>query len=193
MIWTRWKSYEIFAVKSDSYPQDKVLAWLIYYVRSKRFYIELPAEIKQRFTRKISDVIPLPEHELLVFFIDKTTKKCNVDDILKVRRTFAPVYRDDSIFNSVKVLPGGYGVGWSESMELSDTELYRIGTDIPLSLNAFLSFLKNRTITVSEAASTLDCSRQNIENLVKRGKLHPIKSSPKNTLFAKQEIEQRCM
>ena len=78
-------------------------------------------------------------------------------------------------------------------MGLSDTELYSIGTDIPLSLDAFLSFLKNRTITVSEAASALNCSRQNIENLVKRGKLHPVKFSLKTTLFAKQEIEQRCM
>lgn len=154
---------------------------------------ELPAEIKQRFTRKISDVIPLPNHELLVFFMNKTTKKCNIDDILKTRRAFVPVYRDNNIFNSVKVLPGGYGIGWSENMELSDTELYSIGTDIPLSLDAFLSFLKNRTITVSEAASALNCSRQNIENLVKRGKLHPVKSSLKTTLFAKQEIEQRCM
>jgi predicted site-specific integrase-resolvase len=46
-------------------------------------------------------------------------------------------------------------------------------------------------ITAAEAAEILGCSRQNIDDLAKRGKLHPIKSSAKTTLFLKSEVLKR--
>jgi predicted DNA-binding transcriptional regulator AlpA len=48
-----------------------------------------------------------------------------------------------------------------------------------------------RVITAAEAADILGCSRQNIDDLTKRGKLHPIKSSGKTTLYLKSEILKR--
>ena len=42
-----------------------------------------------------------------------------------------------------------------------------------------------------QRAELLNCSRQYINELVKSGKLHPIKASEKNTLFLKREILQR--
>ncbi|HBP25074.1 MAG TPA: DNA-binding protein [Oribacterium sp.] len=43
----------------------------------------------------------------------------------------------------------------------------------------------------AEAAEELSCSMQNIDDLVKRGKLHPIKEDNKYRLFLKSEILQR--
>ena len=42
-----------------------------------------------------------------------------------------------------------------------------------------------------ESRRLLECSRQNIEDLIQRDKLHPVKVDTKNKLFLKSEIQQR--
>lgn len=37
----------------------------------------------------------------------------------------------------------------------------------------------------------LDCSKQNIDDLIRRGKLHPVKVYPKSKLFLKSEVVKR--
>ena len=66
-----------------------------------------------------------------------------------------------------------------------------MGVDVPLSLEDFLSFVKERVISSAETAEMLNCSRQNLDDLVRRGKLHPIKVTAKNKLYLKSEVEQR--
>ena len=51
--------------------------------------------------------------------------------------------------------------------------------------------VKKGVLTEDEAAEILGCSRQNIIDLTKRGKLHPIKASEKSTLYLKSEILKR--
>ena len=86
---------------------------------------------------------------------------------------------------------GGYGVAWDVNMTVSDTMLYRIGKSVPLTAADFRNFAAHRVINATEAAEILGCSRQNIIDLTKRGKLHPIKSSEKSTLYLKSEILKR--
>ncbi len=74
-----------------------------------------------------------------------------------------------------------------ESMSISDRELYDSGIRIPLSPADFREFVVQRVINAAEAAELLECSRQNISDLVKRNKLRPIKESEKNTLFLKRK------
>lgn len=44
MIWQRWEYYEIFAVRDEDNTTNKAVAYLFYYEKEKRFYIELPEE-----------------------------------------------------------------------------------------------------------------------------------------------------
>ena len=46
-------------------------------------------------------------------------------------------------------------------------------------------------VSASEACQLLDCSRQNIDDLMKRGKLHPIRKDTKYKLFLRNEVLQR--
>ena len=74
---------------------------------------------------------------------------------------------------------------------ISDSLLYRITKKLPLTAADFRNFGTHRVINATEAAELLGCSRQNIIDLTKRGKLHPLKSSDKNTLYLKSEILKR--
>lgn len=55
----------------------------------------------------------------------------------------------------------------------------------------FRDFVSHRVVNAAEAAEMLECSRQNIGDLVQREKLHPIKREAKSALFLKNEVVQR--
>ena len=161
------------------------------------YYIEqikddkLPKELIDRFKRKIDDVVPLTEYGLLVFFCNGIVKKCSLRNYFENNRIYGPLLSNKSLYNTMKVSSGGYGIYWGENLEITSEELYKLGVDVPLSLNDFISFVKERVISSGEVAELLNCSRQNLDDLVKRGKLHPIKVSARNKLYLKNEVEQR--
>lgn len=53
------------------------------------------------------------------------------------------------------------------------------------------TFLNEHIINTNEASEILGCRRQNIDDLVKRGKLVPIKVFPRDRLFFKEDILAR--
>lgn len=153
---------------------------------------DMPEGILKRFEKKIEDIVPLKNYGLLVFFRNGVIKKCQMEkffDKNKALKTFLSLRKE--MFPLVRIQSGGYGICWEENMSVSDTELYDAGTTIPLSSSDFKNFVEHRVINSAEAAELLDCSRQNINDLVKRNKLHPVKSTDKNTLFLKSEVMKR--
>lgn len=152
---------------------------------------ELPAEFVMRFGRKVEDVIPLAGKNLLVFFRDGSVKKCSLYEMLGEDRTFAPILNSDDQFNRVRLQPGGHGACWGESLNIPYETLYAKGEAVPLSADDFISFVEHRVINTAEVMNLLNCTRQNIDDLVRREKLHPIKQSAKNRFFLRSEVEER--
>ena len=66
-----------------------------------------------------------------------------------------------------------------------------MGDEVPLGQEDFRMFVAQRVVNTAEAAQLLGCSKQNVDDLVRRGKLHPVKESAKSKLFLKSEIIQR--
>ncbi len=158
-------------------------------------YIEeisgLPDSIKQRWDYKIEDVIPLSGYCLLVFFRDGSARKISIKEVTKENRSFIPYLSCEERFNTVKLQPDGYGIQWSDSAVLSDQFLYHSGEIIPLQLDDFYRFVSLRIVNTAEAQKLLNCSRQNIADLVRRKKLHPVRTDGNNRLFKLTEIQQR--
>jgi len=153
---------------------------------------ELPEDFSQRYKEKVEDIIPLSGHSLLVFFRDGLVRKCSVETLLKGRAfSSSPILKDEKVFSSVSVQTGGYGVCWGESLTIDDHTLYQCGEEVPLTLEDFRRFISCRIVNTMEAAELLGCSKQNIEDLIRRDKLHPVKINARNKLFLKSEILQR--
>lgn len=181
---TEYDEFELLMLANGRCAQDS------YYLEpvdesivAKRFW--------DRYEKKIEDIIPLAHNGLLVFFRNGEVKRCNIDVIRNTDRFFKPILSLAEVFQRVSIQTGGYGVCWGENVVISDAELYDTGISVPLSRNDFISFLKDRVISTSEAAELLCCSRQNINDLVAREKLHPVKVEQKNKFFLKSEILQR--
>ena len=152
----------------------------------------LPSSVRARFTKKIEDVVPLADFHLLVFFRDGLVKKCDIREFFrqnKQLKVFLELHKE--MFYHVRIQNGGYGVYWEENMSIADFELYKTGEKVPLSLSDFRNFVTHRVINTAEAAEILNCSRQNIDDLVRRDRLYPIKTSNKNKMFLKSEILKR--
>ena len=118
-------------------------------------------------------------------------KKCDLQKYFEKTKVFQILLRKPEYFQHVHIQTGGYGVAWDVNMTVPDTMLYRIGENVPLTMEDFRAFAAHRVINAAEAAELLGCSRQNIIDLTRRGKLHPLKSSEKSTLYLKSEILKR--
>ena len=197
---------KIFAIRDEAANVQKDLAYLLYYellrlamgrcAQDDQYLVpieekELPGEIKKRFATRIEDVLPLDDYCLLVFFRDGMIKKCDLKKHFEKTKGFQILLKKPEYFEHVQMQIGGYGVAWDVNMSVSDSVLYRMGKTVPLTAADFRNFVTHRVINATEAAELLGCSRQNIIDLTKRGKLHPLKTSDKNTLYLKSEILKR--
>lgn len=54
-----------------------------------------------------------------------------------------------------------------------------------------IKFIQNEIVDTTEAIEILECSRQNLNNLVKRGVVVPIKEFSKSKIFFKEDILKR--
>lgn len=152
---------------------------------------QLPEYLQKRFAKRIEDIVPLDDYSLLVFFRDGAVKKCSIKEHYEHTPPFQVLFRNENYFYAVNLQPGGHGVEWDVNLSVSAATLYRIGRKVPLTVADFRNFVVHRVVNAAEAAEILNCSRQNIEYLTRTGKLHPIKSSGKNTLYLKSEVLKR--
>ena len=149
---------------------------------------KLPEEIKSRLNKRISNVLTLEDNRLMVIFKDNAIKICNLRDYFKENNKYDVLIEDKEMFNDIKILTDGFGVGWGDNLVLSSEYLYSQGEDIPINAKDLERYLYLNTMTTNDVMSYLNCSRQYVNELVKKGKLMPIKSINSITIFSKAEV-----
>lgn len=150
----------------------------------------LPDEIRSRALKRIDDVVPLSENRLLVFFRDGSVKKCGIESLANARH-FVPILCNEVLFSSVKVQTDGIGVTWGEGLEIPAESLYASGEKRSLTHEDFKSYAAACITDTEGACALLDCTRQNISDLVKKGKLHPLHVFSSGYIFLLSELRQR--
>lgn len=74
---------------------------------------------------KVRTVQPRAGKRLLVTFENGTRKLYDCRPLLD-QETFEPL-KDDSLFRLARADPGGYGISWTEDLDLSESELWEHG------------------------------------------------------------------
>ncbi|MCQ2508052.1 MAG: DUF2442 domain-containing protein [Dorea sp.] len=181
----------------DEYDEFKLLMLAEGRCAQDSYYLEpvdhtyLYKRYAERFFKRIEDVIPLKNNSLLIFFKNGEVKKFDVNRYASNDRTFAPVLNNEELFKKVSLQTGGYGICWGENVLISYDELYKDGIMVPLSKDDFLSFVKERIISTTEVTELMGCTRQYVNELTKKGKIHPVKEDAKTKYYLKSEILQR--
>ena len=151
----------------------------------------LPQFLLSRWETKVEDIVPMDAPRLLVFFRNGEVKIVDIQAISSAAPDCIPYLVNQERFIKVEVQTDGYGIMWNEKAAISAAMLYEHGLSVPLSLKDFCRFVQYRVISASEACHILECSRQNIDDLMRRDKLHPIRTDAKYKLFLKNEVLQR--
>jgi len=71
---------------------------------------------------KIESVKSLTDFRLLITFKNQAKKIYKCDHLFS-QEVFQPL-KEKSLFNSVKVDPGGYGISWNDEIDLAESELW---------------------------------------------------------------------
>jgi DNA-binding transcriptional MerR regulator len=152
---------------------------------------DIPADIRQRWDKKVEEVVPCTQGSLILFFKNGAAKRYEAAFLLEKEPRLAAILHNDALFQAVNMLPGGYGISWGERLSLLGGDLYEHGTDVPLALDDLKGFVKHRMVNAAQAQALLGCTRQNINELERSGLLHPIREDAKNTLYLKSEVMRR--
>lgn len=73
---------------------------------------------------KLRSAAPLPDGALLVRFSDGTTRRWTLAQAIPRCPALAVLAEDPVLFAQVSVDPGGYGVSWSDDLDVSAEELW---------------------------------------------------------------------
>ena len=149
----------------------------------------LPEEITRRHSKKVKNFISISDGQYLVFFLDDSTKLCNVADLIKPdskMQLYLNAYPQN--ISKAKLLPDGFGIYWDDNMQILYNDLYNAGISDAIKYDDIMKFASDQVISSSEVCKLLNCSRQYVNELVKKEKLAPAKKDSKNPLFYKDDV-----
>ena len=143
--------------------------------------------LQKRWMKNIKDIL-IDDEGIIVFYNDDITRKYRISQLAdrKEHQNYIKKHLDE-----YEIMPGGYEINWNDIVYIHVEKLRTIGDLINISLKYFEQFAKRNLINTAEACEILDCSRQNVEDLVKRNKLKPVQTSAKNKMFLKADINKK--
>ena len=152
---------------------------------------ELPAWYADRVSRRLSDVFALSDFGLLAAFRSGEVVWLSARELLGDRRPFARLLRDEEAFLRVTLQPGGHGAQWGEQLAISSKELRDAGHTLPFRAMDVALVAQQALCGTTEAAQLLGCTRQNVSDLVRRGKLPVCKADGRMPLFLRSDVLNR--
>lgn len=159
------------------------------------YYIEkldqsdLPKSIKTRLGKRLSSCAALGSGRYLLTFQNGQVKWCDIVPMIQNSIDLSAFIkaRPDQL-DKARIAAGGSVLCWDERLTISCTDLYDKGKNLPLSAEELTSVISQSVVNTAEACELLGCSRQYINELVSTGRLVPIKSNEKCTLFLKSAV-----
>lgn len=89
---------------------------------------------------KVKNVNALTDYKLSVQFIEGVTKIYDVSPIIEKYSLFHPLKNNLTLFNSVIVDQGGYGIIWNDDIDISSNELWNNGKEINTPFDGLMAF-----------------------------------------------------
>lgn len=148
----------------------------------------MPAWYDARLAGRVREACALGGFRLVVAMRDGRARVLDAQKEIGGRREFGRVLADEDAFAQVTVEAGGHGVRWGTALALSSDELAHMGRRLPLGSDDLADIARQLLCDAGEAASLLGCSRQNVSDLVRRGRLVPVETGGRTTLFRRSDV-----
>ncbi len=152
---------------------------------------QYPPELAERLRGKIHDVVAVSATKLLIIYQDGHIDQLEEDSFLTLNSTLDRLLHYYQGLSGLQVSPGGQGLEWAPGQEISLAELRRAAVPARIFAEDMTAYIQHNLISTGEAAELLGCSRQNIADMIRRGKLTPIREEKNNSLFLRADILSR--
>jgi len=148
---------------------------------------EMPAYVSERVSKNLTDCIPLDDHILLCFFAEGTVKKVSLGKLTSVK-DIDKLLRNEDLYLSCTIGPGGYSATFNDSIDIPASLLYTAAESIPFCASDFITFAQRGLTDTTESCGILECSRQNLDYMLSRNQLRPVKNDVKGNLYLKGDV-----
>ncbi len=167
----------------------------------------LPQELRRRLAGTLSCVVPASDHTFLFFKeglveslsdtallglaqqLDHAVETNDLGTAPKERERLAKRVREyRSRLTELTVQPGGHGVTLAGDCHIPAEVLRDCAVPLPVTSEDFKAYLRQEIIDTAGAAERIGCTRQNIQDLVRRGKMKPVVTLRNNFLFLRSEL-----
>ena len=158
----------------------------------------LPEPLQRRLQLTLCDVFQIPGRTFF-FFRDGMIRSADNRELLAlaadssdaipfyIRQRRRLTYYQKEIAR-LKLCAGGHAVSADDRNELSCEELRHTGTPAGTDTSALRAYMQYALVDTHTAAELLHCTRQNIQDLVRRGKLQPVITLRNNFLFLRYDL-----
>ena len=161
-----------------------------------------PQELSRRLAGTLSCIVPGSDRTLL-FFRDGLVESISDTELqelpLRENGDFLAVDSDRNRLEKrlrlyrerlagLTMQPGGHGITISDDCHIPADVLRSSGTPLPVAAADFKAYLKQELIDTAGAAELMGCTRQNIQDLVRRGRIKPVITLRNNFLFLRSEL-----
>ena len=161
-----------------------------------------PQELSRRLAGTLSCIVPVPDRTLLFFRDGLVESICDTElQELPSRETAAfytvvsdrerlmkrlRLYRERLV--GLTMQAGGHGITISDDCHIPVDLLRSRGTMLSVAADDFKAYLQQELIDTAGAAELMGCTRQNIQDLVSRGRIKPVMTLRNNFLFLRSEL-----
>ena len=152
---------------------------------------DYPSELLERLKEKVSDIICPSDDRMLLMPADGTLTEISRQALCRADEQAARLLSYYQSFSALQVSPGGQGVEWNKDQIIPLDRLRRVMRPASIRRRDLISYVQMNLVNTGEAARILGCSRQNINDLVRRGRLVPVREEHNNSLFLRSDIMAR--
>ena len=151
-------------------------------------YDSLPEYIRRRRDKCMIAATSDSSGKYLVGFMDGTTaivdlsEKDYTDAMIQRLQKYANLLGEGLINHS------GTEILFPNGNSLTYEKLQKRAIPLPLTLEHLLRMVQAMIVSTSDLTEMLNCSRQNINDLVKRGRIQPLSTNTKEYLFPRQDV-----
>lgn len=141
-------------------------------------------------TKRLIGAVPLAGNRLLICFETDEVRLYNFQTLLELAPGLA-LLEDSKLFEQIELERDGLELVWPGCCHITAQQFNESGDTLPLTRDDFVRFCQVQLLSTIETAQLLRCTRQNIDSLVRRERLHPVKCYAKNKLFLRSDVLRR--
>ena len=145
---------------------------------------QIPDELRRRLGRRAVDTFSTSGGDFVLFrngkiIILESSRKGEPDQRIKAY---------EETIERIRLCAEGHEAQLSDGELMTAEEIRRNGTPLPFSMEDLREFLRENLMNTAQTAEALGCTRQNIQDLVLRGKLKPVMKEKGGFVFLKADI-----